>query len=127
VAYVGRVSALALAALALAGCSRSQSASPAEGAGAGSATPSAQVAKAKQPFGSACVADGECASAACFHKHTHDKGGQAAAQAGGGHEHAGTDDSLQADGYCSIRCEEDSDCPNPPTSGHCGGRGMCKR
>jgi hypothetical protein len=126
VAYVGRVMALALA-VALAGCSRSQSASPPENAEAGSATPGAQVAKAKQPFGGACVADGECASGACFHKHTHDKGGQAAAQASGGHEHAGNDDSLQADGYCSIKCEEDSECPNPPTSGHCGGRGMCKR
>ena len=79
-----------------------------------------------KPFGAPCVADGECAAGACFHKHVHDLHGAAEA----GHEHRvekGENDAVQADGYCSLRCSDDGDCPVPPTAGRCGGRGMCKQ
>jgi hypothetical protein len=55
----------------------------------------------------------------CFHKRL--KGPDA------GKERRGSDDAVEHDGYCSIRCNDDADCPVPPTKGRCGARGMCKR
>jgi hypothetical protein len=125
---LGKVAVLVLM-LALAGCSRSNAASrtessPLAAADAAQRPPTpAQDAGTGKPFGASCTSDEECAARACFHKHVHDVHGTAEA----GHEHKGADDAVQADGYCSIRCSDDGDCPVPPTAGHCGGRGMCKR
>jgi hypothetical protein len=52
-------------------------------------------------FGAACDNDKECASGVCS------KG--------------------KRNGFCSMKCEADSDCPNPPTAGACNGRGFCKK
>jgi hypothetical protein len=70
-------------------------------------------------FGAYCVEDTECASAVCFHKRL--KTGNS------GPEHRGANDPVEHDGYCSILCNSDADCPVPPTNGRCGARGMCKR
>jgi hypothetical protein len=78
---------------------------------------------AGRPFGAPCVTDAECAAGACFHKHVHDSHGAA----DGGHEHKIANEPVDADGYCSLRCSDDGDCPVPPTAGRCGGRGMCKK
>jgi hypothetical protein len=115
---------LVVAALA-AGCSRSQAA-PASATSAGSAgsSPVAMAAASAasagaKTFGAACVEDAECAAAVCFHKRL--KTGQS------GPEHRGGNDPVERDGYCSMRCDDDSQCPVPPSSGRCGARGMCKR
>ena len=73
-----------------------------------------------RPFGAPCVVDAECAGAVCFHKRA--KGEHAAREA----RDAG-DEAVERDGYCSIRCSDDAECPVPPTRGKCGARGMCKR
>jgi hypothetical protein len=65
------------------------------------------------------VEDRDCASAVCFHKRLK-TGNQ-------GPERRGADDAVEHDGYCSISCNSDADCPSPPTNGRCGARGMCKR
>jgi hypothetical protein len=115
--------------LALAGCSRSNAASRTDtessplAAADAAQRPSTPEAGTGKPFGASCTTDAECAARACFHKHVHDVHGAAEA----GHEHQGANDAVQEDGYCSIRCSDDGDCPVPPTAGHCGGRGMCKR
>ena len=44
----------------------------------------------------------------------------------GGRRQAGSE-ALEHDGYCSMSCNQDSDCPMPPTRGKCGARGVCKR
>jgi hypothetical protein len=128
------------AALALAGCSRGdatpqRSSAPAPSAPgitapgqAASANVTLAVAPAAggsldaaagKPFGAPCVGDAECAGAVCFHKRI--KGPDA------GKEHRGGNDPVEHDGYCSLRCSDDADCPVPPTKGRCGARGMCKR
>jgi hypothetical protein len=71
-------------------------------------------------FGDPCTADAECASAVCFHKRI--KGPDA-----GRETRAGGSEPLEHDGYCSMGCNDDRDCPAPPTRGRCGARGMCKR
>jgi hypothetical protein len=76
-------------------------------------------ASAGKPFGAPCVADSECAGAVCFHKRL--KGPDA------GKERRGADEAVEHDGYCSLKCNDDADCPVPPTKGRCGARGMCKR
>ena len=74
---------------------------------------------AARTFGAFCVEDGDCGSAVCFHKRLK--------TAASGPERRGGGDALEHDGYCSMRCETDVDCPSPPSSGRCGARGMCKR
>jgi len=70
-------------------------------------------------FGAACVDDAECAGGVCFHKRI--KAPDA------GRERRGARDPEEHDGYCSLRCDTDADCPMPLTRGKCGARGMCKR
>ena len=101
---------------------QSETAPPLASGKAGAPGPSAESGSGK-PFGAPCVGDAECAGGACFHKHVHDMHGAAEA----GHEHKSDNDAVQADGYCSIRCTDDTDCPVPPTAGKCGGRGLCKQ
>jgi hypothetical protein len=118
-----RLTLLVAAALAIA-CSRaptpSQETVDASGVGrAGISAPSANRADAK-PFGEACVADTECAGGVCFHKRL--KG----PDTGPERRDAGFE-PVEHDGYCSIKCDTDNDCPVPPTRGKCGARGMCKR
>jgi hypothetical protein len=128
---------LALAALAAFGCSRGN-ASPLESSAAASATVPARDApvpaispvvprssldgldaSSAKPFGAPCVGDAECAGGVCFHKRL--KGPDA------GKERRGSNDAVEPGGYCSLRCNDDADCPVPPTRGKCGARGMCKR
>jgi hypothetical protein len=113
--------AFLLGALALLGCSRSQS--PAADGSAPTASPAISPAigsaVAGKSFGEHCLEDGECAAAVCFHKRL--KSANAAP------ERRGASDPVERDGYCSMSCKSDEDCPVPPTSGRCGARGMCKR
>jgi hypothetical protein len=88
----------------------------ANGSGSMGANGSGSVGKA---FGELCVEDQECAGAVCFHKRL--KG------ADSGPERRGGGDAVEHDGYCSLRCNTDADCPTPPSNGRCGARGMCKR
>ncbi len=76
-------------------------------------TPSAKA------FGAFCVDDAECAGGVCFHKRLK--------TAESGPERRGGGDAVEHDGYCSMRCAADADCPTPPSNGRCGARGMCKR
>jgi hypothetical protein len=55
----------------------------------------------KKGFGASCDGDGECASGVCS------KG--------------------KRNGFCSLKCDADADCPSPPTAGACNGRGFCKK
>ena len=80
--------------------------------------PSGSAASAKA-FGAFCVDDGECADGVCFHKRLK--------TAASGPERRGGGEAVEHDGYCSMRCAKDADCPTPPSSGRCGARGMCKR
>ncbi len=113
--------------LGLVGCSRGQPGaleSTAQAAQPASAAPAPSSggrtdAGAGKPFGAACVEDSECAGTVCFHKRLK--------TADAGKERRGADDAVEHEGYCSIRCNEDADCPVPPTKGRCGARGMCKR
>jgi hypothetical protein len=115
-----------LVGLATAGCSRG-TASPRESTATASGAvssppapePTASDAGRLKPFGAPCVGDPECAGTVCFHKRI--KGPDA------GKERRGGDDAVEHDGYCSIRCSHDAECPVPPTKGRCGARGMCKR
>ena len=75
---------------------------------------------AGKAFGEPCTADPECAGAVCFHKRI--KGPDSGAEK----RDAGSE-PLEHDGYCSMSCNDDADCPVPPTRGRCGARGMCKR
>ncbi|HEX3342946.1 MAG TPA: hypothetical protein VHS09_00185 [Polyangiaceae bacterium] len=117
----------ALVALALLATTACKHAPPAPAGGASlreapsaSATPAASSSAAgTKAFGAFCVEDGECAAAVCFHKRIK--------TAGSGPERRGGGDALEHDGYCSIRCSSDADCPTPPSNGRCGARGMCKR
>jgi len=110
----------------LAGCSRGNNPSS-ESTATASARSSAALATTApsdgssdaKPFGAPCVGDAECAGSVCFHKRI--KGPDS------GTESRRNDDPVEHDGYCSIRCNDDADCPVPPTRGRCGARGMCKR
>ena len=102
------------AVLVLVGCSKSHAA-----VDGGSPSPSASAVPAGKAFGAYCVEDRECASTVCFHKRLK-TGNQ-------GPERRGGDDAVEHDGYCSLSCNSDADCPSPPTNGRCGARGMCKR
>jgi hypothetical protein len=104
-----------LEATALASAAAPPSAAPAP-APAANAPSDALAAKA---FGAPCVEDAQCAGGVCFHKRL--KGPDA------GKERRGGDDPVEHDGYCSLRCNDDADCPVPLTKGRCGARGMCKR
>ncbi len=74
----------------------------------------------KKPFGAACVTDGDCGDGVCFHQRA-SRGHDA------GRERRDGGDAEEPDGYCSMRCVTDPDCPTPLTRGKCGARGMCKR
>ena len=106
-----------------AACSRSEAAPSRVDASAPAAGARAEEAKADaggKPFGAFCVSDEhECAQHVCFHKRlkTPDAG----------KEGRGKGDAVEHDGYCSLACNDDSDCPVPLTKGRCGARGMCKR
>jgi hypothetical protein len=126
----GRLTAGALLVLgSVAGCSRGETTSREASATPKVAPAAASVAtagsapvidgSATKPFGVACVEDAECAGAVCFHKRL--KGPDA------GKERRGSDEPVEREGYCSMRCDDDADCPVPPTKGRCGARGMCKR
>jgi hypothetical protein len=73
----------------------------------------------KKAFGGFCTDDADCTSNVCFHKRlkTPDAG----------KERRGGNDAVEHDGFCSMKCDDDGDCPVPPTKGKCGARGMCKR
>jgi hypothetical protein len=115
-----RAALAALALLVTAACSRDKPA-PAEAVKpAAVATPAvASSSGAGGAFGAFCVDDGACASSVCFHKRLKTEAS--------GPERRGGGDALEHDGYCSMRCDTDADCPSPPSSGRCGARGMCKR
>jgi hypothetical protein len=113
----------ALVLLATGACSR-EKAAPADAATAAvavaSATPGASAsAGGAKAFGAFCVEDSECAGAVCFHKRLK--------TAASGPERRGGGDAVEHDGYCSMSCNTDADCPSPPSNGRCGARGMCKR
>ena len=110
------VAALALARL---GCSRSHAAAVDGGSPSPVASIAASAAASAKAFGAYCVEDTECASSVCFHKRLK-TGSQ-------GPERRGSNDPVEHDGYCSMSCNSDADCPSPPTNGRCGARGMCKR
>jgi hypothetical protein len=109
-------------ALVLLGCSRGHGAAVDGGSASpvtSTAASSSQAGKSFGAFGAYCVEDRECASAVCFHKRLK-TGSQ-------GPEQRGANDPVEHDGYCSMSCNSDADCPAPPTNGRCGARGMCKR
>lgn len=118
----GDTKTLELTALASAAASASAAApapaAPASAAPAPAVSPPLDASAAK-PFGAPCVGDAECAGGVCFHKRLK--------VPGAGKERRGADDAVEHDGYCSIRCNSDAECPVPPTKGRCGARGMCKR
>jgi hypothetical protein len=72
-------------------------------------------------FGAACVTDEDCPSHVCFHKRLKTPGVDA------GKERRDAGEAVEHDGYCSMKCDSNADCPVPPTKGKCGARGMCKR
>ena len=119
--------AFLLAAFVVAGCSRGNTAAPdasptvATAAAVGPASPPlpSSATPSAKAFGAACVADTECEGSVCFHKRL--KGSDA------GRESRTNNDPVEHDGYCSMRCHDDADCPVPLTKGRCGARGMCKR
>jgi hypothetical protein len=114
-----RAALTALAVLVLAACTHPKPA-PDDGAKASVATATAIAsAGGARAFGAFCVEDGECSGAVCFHKRVK--------TAASGPERRGGGDAVEHDGYCSMRCETDADCPTPPSNGRCGARGMCKR
>jgi hypothetical protein len=111
-----------VASVAVVACSRGRTPTAEPAAAAAeplSSAPGADASGAGKPFGSPCLGDVECSGGVCFHKRV--KGPDA------GHERRGADEAVEHDGYCSMRCDDDSQCPVPPTKGRCGARGMCKR
>ncbi len=90
-----------------------------EAASASPAPVAVSDASTAKPFGALCVTDADCGASVCFHRRI--KGADA------GHERRDSGEAVEHDGYCSIRCDDDADCPVPPTKGKCGARGMCKR
>ncbi len=126
--------AIVVLTFALAGCSRSQAAPrpDTESSALGTSArrdPAVTASEAgpPRPFGAPCVTDAECAAGACFHRHAHGATDAGHDRRGKSEGSEGTADPVEADGYCSIRCSDDGECPVPPTSGRCGGRGMCKK
>jgi len=116
---VQRIAVTGLAVFVLAACAHPKPA-PDDGAKATVATASATASAASgKAFGAFCVEDSECAGAVCFHKRLK--------TAESGPERRGGGDAVEHDGYCSMRCNTDVDCPTPPSNGRCGARGMCKR
>jgi hypothetical protein len=107
---------LLVTAVLLAACSRAPVSAERSDAGA------AALAEEPKPFGAPCVEGAECAGAVCFHRRARAKGENEERE----RRDAGTE-VVERDGYCSIRCRDDADCPAPPTRGKCGARGMCKR
>jgi hypothetical protein len=112
-----------LALLVTVGCTRGKS-TPTDGAMPTVVTASATASASTGPggakaFGAFCVDDAECSGAVCFHKRLK--------TAESGPERRGSADAVEHDGYCSMRCNSDADCPTPPSNGRCGARGMCKR
>ncbi len=103
-------------------CSRSGAHADPSGAAASTTHDAAIVplAAAQKAFGAPCVVDAECGGSVCFHRRV--KGAHAAHET---RDAAG--EVVERDGYCSIRCSDDAECPVPPTRGRCGARGMCKR
>jgi hypothetical protein len=89
------------------------------GASSGAAPGGDVGADGGKSFGAPCIGDAECSGGVCFHKRV--KGPDA------GRERRGSNEAVERDGYCSLRCNDDADCPVPPTKGKCGARGMCKR
>jgi hypothetical protein len=84
------------------------------------ASPSAAPDSGAKVFGEPCVSDAECTGGVCFHKRLKGPGsGRETRDAGA--------EPVEHGGYCSMRCDQDTDCPVPPTRGRCGARGMCKR
>jgi hypothetical protein len=73
-----------------------------------------------KPFGALCTKDEECAQSVCFHKRI--KGADS-----GPERRDVRPEAEEREGYCSMRCTTDADCPTPLTRGKCGARGMCKR
>lgn len=108
-----------VAALVLIGCTRSHGVAVDGGSASAGPTAAASATPAGKTFGAYCEEDRECASSVCFHKRLK-TGNQ-------GPERRDADDALEHDGYCSMSCNSDADCPVPPTKGRCGARGMCKR
>jgi hypothetical protein len=118
-----RMVVAALVLVVLGACTREKP-TPAEGAKAAVATASATASASAsvggaKAFGTFCVEDSECGGAVCFHKRVK--------TAESGPERRGGGDAVEHDGYCSMRCNADSDCPTAPSNGRCGARGMCKR
>jgi hypothetical protein len=111
-----------LVAVAPAGCSRASTAPDVRPVA--STTPATAPASASAAtggtFGAFCVDNSACASGVCFHKRV--KGANPTPERRGA-----KDEVVEHDGYCSMHCNADSDCPTPPSSGRCGARGMCKR
>jgi hypothetical protein len=100
-------------------CSRGDAA-PAPAPAAATPIPTPTAPPALATFGSPCVADSDCPSHVCFHK-------RLKAPDSGRERREAEGEALDHDGYCSIHCNDDPDCPVPPTRGRCGARGMCKR
>src|SRR5580658_1344647 len=105
------VAACAAMALCLAGCSRkaSESIEPSALASAAVTVAAGPDAATGKPFGAYCVADSEGAGGVCFHKRLK--------VPDAGKERRGADDPVEHDGYCSLRCNDDADCPVPLTKG----------
>jgi hypothetical protein len=112
------------AALVLVACSRHTDGDAVVMRGAPSSPPpsvsaTGAIAGGPKPFGVPCVEDAECAGGVCFHKRI--KGADAGPERRDVHPEA-----EEHDGFCSMHCDSDTDCPTPPTRGKCGARGMCK-
>ncbi len=106
--------------LALAACRTSASPAPSPSASVKAAVRIEPSRTAAKTFGEPCVTDAECAAAVCFHKRL--KGPDSGAE-----RRDAQSEPVEQDGYCSMSCNTDADCPVPPTRGKCGARGMCKR
>jgi hypothetical protein len=89
----------------------------------------------KQPFGAPCAKDKECSTGACYVPPGQGGGGQGNGQGNGGGAgsgdagvgDAGGGGAASAPGYCTYRCNRNSQCKSPPTSGQCNSRGYCRK
>jgi hypothetical protein len=110
-------------AIVVAGCARKTSGAPVTGDAGGTSVASVAAldggVTSARGFGESCLEDVECAAGVCFHKRLKVPGAAP--------EHRGANEAVERDGYCSLRCRADADCPVPLTRGKCGARGMCKR
>ena len=114
--------AFAFGSLASSACSRGPAAvdGPTSAVAHAETVPVAADAATGKPFGAVCTQDDECAQGVCFHKRI--KGADS-----GPERRDVRPEAEEREGYCSIRCSADTDCPTPLTRGKCGARGMCKR